>query len=474
MVSDFQPESPRVFAPIQFDPVLVRRYDVQGPRYTSYPPANHLHAGFGVDDYRAAARASNGDPIPRPLSLYFHIPFCDTVCYYCACNKVVTRDHARGGDYLGHLIRELAMHAELYDADRIVEQIHLGGGTPTFLSDEQLAELMRAVQAHFPVRGDNAGEFSIEVDPRTVDAGRVRHLRAIGFNRMSVGVQDVDPAVQQAIHRIQPYEQTAAVIAAARGAGFRSINVDLMYGLPRQTLKSYDATLDRIIALRPDRLAVYNYAHLPERFKPQRRIAVAELPPPEEKLAMLERIIARLTDAGYVYIGMDHFALPEDELAVALRTGGLHRNFQGYSTRAECDLVGIGASAIGSVADCLVQNERDVEAYSLVVGGGRLPVARGFQLSADDMLRREVIGDLMCRFRVPFARVTARWHVIFQQYFEAEMRDLRRFADDGLVEISDEAIEVTNAGRLLVRNICMVFDRYLRAGAGQPAYSRVI
>jgi len=456
-----------------FDPELIRRYDRPGPRYTSYPTADQFHTGFDEARYRECARRSNEDLIPPPLSLYFHIPFCDTVCYYCACNKVVTRNRARAVPYLASLHREIALQGALFARDRVVEQLHWGGGTPTFLSREQMRELMQATRRHFTLRDDDRGEYSVEIDPRKADELTIAALRDLGFNRMSLGVQDFDPAVQRAVNRIQPEAVTLRVLRAARREGFRSINVDLIYGLPHQSLESFGRTLAKVIATGADRLSVFNYAHLPERFKTQRQIEAGALPSPALKLELLALTVERLTGAGYVYIGMDHFAKPDDELAVAQRQGSLHRNFQGFSSHAECDLVGMGVSAIGKVRDCYAQNERSLAEYQRRVDAGHLPVFRGIELDADDRLRREVISELICHGRLDLPAFEARHRLRFWEHFAAERTALDALARDGLIHCDAETIEVRPRGRLLIRNVCMPFDRYLGTQPG-ARFSRAI
>lgn len=453
---------------IRFDLDLIRRYDRAGPRYTSYPTAVQFHEGFSEVSYRAAAQRSNA--AGRDLSLYFHLPFCDTVCYYCACNKIVTKDRSRAGPYLQRLHREIAMQAELLDTGRKVAQLHWGGGTPTFISHAEMAGLMEMTGQHFALVED--GEYSIEIDPREVDIDTIGLLRQLGFNRLSLGVQDFDPRVQRAVNRIQGEAETLGVIDAARGAGFRSVSVDLIYGLPHQSVVSFAATVDKVIAAGPDRLSVFNYAHLPERFKPQRRIAATDLPTPGEKLAILEDTIGRLTAAGYVYIGMDHFARPEDELAVAQREGTLYRNFQGYSTHADCDLVAMGVTSIGMLANTYSQNVRTEAEYFERIDAGRLAVFRGVELSDDDRLRRAVITDLICHFRLDYARIKRDFGIVFAEYFAPELHTLEGMQRDGLLELGIDGAYVTPAGRLLIRNICMTFDRYLIAAQG--GYSKVI
>lgn len=457
---------------IAYDLDLIRRYDQSGPRYTSYPTAVEFHSGFDEAAYRAACIATNESR--RPLSLYFHIPFCDTVCFYCACSKLATKDRNLAQPYLDRVYRELELQAKLFDRDRIVEQLHWGGGTPTFISRDQMAELMDVTRRHFNLADDTVGEFSIEIDPREADADSVALLRRLGFNRMSLGVQDFEPSVQQAVNRIQSEAQTLAVLEAARAQGFRSVSVDLMYGLPRQTVASFGRTLDRIVEFAPERLSVFNYAHLPERFKPQRRIDEAELPRPDVKLQILQETIDRLTQAGYVYIGMDHFARPDDELALAQRNRTLYRNFQGYSTHADCDLIGIGMTSIGKVGNAYAQNERGIDDYYARIDAGHLAVFRGIALSRDDEIRRDVITRLICHFELSFAEVEQVWGIAFRDYFAADLHKLNAMAADGLLEVDAEAIRVLPRGRLLIRNICMVFDAYLATKTGPVGFSKVI
>ena len=466
---------PETITPHQltFDPDLIRRYDKSGPRYTSYPTAVQFHSGFTETDYRAWAKRSNEASPLRPLSLYFHLPFCDTVCFYCACNKVVTKDRKRASPYLGRLHREIAMQAELFDRARVVEQLHWGGGTPTFISHEEIEELMNVTREHFQLRDDDKGEYGLEVDPREVRPETLALLRRLGFNRLSMGVQDFEPVVQKAVNRIQSEAETFAVLEEARKLGFRSISMDLIYGLPHQTVESFGRTLEKIIGAGPDRLSVFNYAHLPEMFKPQRRIRAEDLPSPQEKLNILQLTIERLTHAGYVYIGMDHFARPDDELAVAQRNGTLYRNFQGYSTHAECDLVGLGMTAIGMVGDCYSQNQRTLDDYYAALDAGRLPVMRGITLDADDKLRRAIITQLICHFTLDFGAIERAYNIRFTDYFAAELAELRVMQRDGLLELDAASIRVRPAGKLLIRNICMVFDRYLRQKQ-ERRFSKVI
>jgi oxygen-independent coproporphyrinogen-3 oxidase len=460
-----------------FDSELIKRYDKSGPRYTSYPTAVQFHKDFGPLDYRAAAAHTNVESrlcaTPRPLSLYFHLPFCDTVCFYCACNKIVTRNRKRAAPYLEHLHREIEMQGGLFDRNRPVDQLHWGGGTPTFISHDEMRELMRVTGEHFTLRDDDSGEYSIEIDPREGDADTVALLRELGFNRMSMGVQDFEPAVQKAVNRLQSEEQTFAVMRAARERGFKSVSLDLIYGLPLQTPASFERTLDKVLAQVPDRLSVFNYAHLPEMFKTQKQIDAAQLPSTPQKLDILQRTIEKLTAAGYVYIGMDHFARPDDELAIAQRNRTLYRNFQGYSTHADCDLVAMGVTAIGKVGNTYAQNAKDIETYTARIDAGLLPIMRGIELSADDLLRREIITQLICHFHVDFAAIDARFGIRFADYFAVELNDLRAMQADGLLRVDGRAIDVLPRGHLLIRNVCMVFDRYLRDSTGQR-FSKVI
>ncbi|MFQ5936869.1 MAG: oxygen-independent coproporphyrinogen III oxidase [Acidiferrobacterales bacterium] len=459
---------------ISFNPELIRRYDTVGPRYTSYPTAVQFHERFGETQYRACARATNDDPIPRPLSLYIHIPFCATVCYYCACNKIVTKNRAHAAAYVTHLEREIELQAQLFDNDRWVEQLHWGGGTPTFLNHSQMRTLMRATAKHFNLRDDDMGEYSIEIDPRCVNELTITLLREIGFNRMSIGIQDFDPHVQEAVNRIQSEEQTLSVMDAARRHSFKSLNVDLIYGLPLQNVESFARTLEKVIAADPDRLSIFNYAHLPQRFKVQRQIKETDLPSPTEKLGILQHTVERLTTAGYVYVGMDHFAKPDDELAVAQRHGTLWRNFQGYSTHEECDLVGLGVTAIGMIGDTYAQNVHDLERYYQCIDAGRLAVCRGVALSTDDQLRREVIMQLICHFALDIRRLEEEWRIKFTEYFAPECRKLEAFVLNGLIALDNGVLRVLPAGRLLIRSICMVFDQYLQKGPVKQKFSRVI
>ena len=456
---------------IVFDQALIKRYDKSGPRYTSYPTAVQFHEGFAEAEYRALAERTNTSS--NPLSLYFHIPFCDTVCFYCGCNKVVTKDRSKAAPYLERVFRELELQGALFDRDRMVDQLHWGGGTPTFISHDEMRALMAKTREQFKLHDDDSGEYSIELDPREVKTDTIALLRELGFNRMSMGVQDFDPKVQKAVNRIQSEEETLATLDAARREGFKSISIDLIYGLSFQTVKSFATTLDKIIDISPDRVSVFNYAHLPELFKPQRRINEGDLPSAQEKLDILQMTIDHLTSSGYVYIGMDHFAKPDDELAVAQRNGSLYRNFQGYSTHAACDLVGLGITSIGMVGDSYSQNIKEMDSYYECLDAGKLPVYRGLELNADDLLRREVITQLICHFELNKADIEKQYAIQFDEYFAPELDNLTEMEKDGLLELDANSIRVQPAGKLLIRNVCMVFDRYLREQQNQR-FSKVI
>ena len=455
-------------------PDLLRRFDGNGPRYTSYPTADRFVEAFAADDYVQALKQRRTGPaaMTLPLSVYVHIPFCESLCYYCACNKIITKHHGRADEYLRYLEREINLHTAHVGLGQVVTQLHLGGGTPTFMSDVQLRMLMAMLRRSFSFAP--GGEYSIEVDPRTVDVHRLGVLAELGFNRLSFGVQDFDPAVQKAVHRIQPAGQVFLLVEAARAQGFESVNVDLIYGLPRQTPESFDRTLAQVAALRPDRVALYAYAHLPERFKPQRRIATAELPPASSKLAMLSQSMAAFDAVGYVYVGMDHFALPEDALAVAKRQGRLHRNFQGYSTQPDCDLFALGVSAIGRVGAIYSQNAKTLEEYYDHLDQGRFPVVRGLALSRDDLVRRAVIMALMCQGQLQFESIELAYLIDFRHYFEPELTALAVLAEQGLVVLGSSGIQVTADGWFFVRAVAMVFDRYLQADRNRAKFSRII
>ena len=455
-------------------PDLLRRYDVAGPRYTSYPTADRFVEAFGETDYvQALEQRREGVAVKAyPLSLYLHIPFCEALCYYCACNKIITKHHERGAEYLRYLEREVALNVAHLGPGQTVSQLHLGGGSPTFLSDEELRSLMAMLRRNFEFAP--GGEYSIEVDPRTVSAERLNTLALLGFNRLSFGVQDFDPDVQKAVHRIQPAQQVFDLVAESRTLGFDSINVDLIYGLPMQTPDTFERTLAQVVDLRPDRIALYGYAHLPERFKPQRRIHNQDLPPASSKLAMLSSALRVLMGAGYVYVGMDHFALPNDALAVAKRQGRLHRNFQGYSTQPDCDLIALGVSAIGHVGPTFSQNVKTLDAYYDLLNQGRLPVERGLALSRDDLVRRTVIMALMCQGHVQFESVEVAHLVDFKKYFATELETLSGMQEQGLVVLEGGGIQVTEVGWFFVRGVAMVFDKYLQADRTRARFSKII
>ena len=460
-----------------FDENLIRVYDKSGPRYTSYPTAVQFHEGFGEKEYKAWAEKTNElsklQQNPTPLSLYFHIPFCDTVCFYCGCNKVATKDRTRAAPYLQRVHQEIAMQSQLFDSNRPVDQLHWGGGTPTFISHDEIRDLMRVTAEHFSLRDDDSGEYSIEIDPREVHENTLALLREVGFNRLSLGVQDFDPTVQKAVNRIQSEEKTFEVLNTARQLGYKSISVDLIYGLPFQTAESFSATVDKVVAASPDRISVFNYAHLPAMFKPQRRIDEADLPLPSIKLEILRTTMEKLNQSGYDFIGMDHFAKPEDELAIAQAKGTLYRNFQGYSTHADCDLIAMGVTSIGKVGNTYAQNVKTLDQYYQKIDAGDLAIFRGIELSADDVLRREIITQLICHFKLDFKVIEQRFGIDFNKYFAMELKELTAMEDDGLLEIKDSSMAVLPVGRLLIRNVCMVFDIYLRSSSEQK-FSKVI
>ncbi len=457
---------------ICFDPELIRRYDGRGPRYTSYPTALQFDEQYTAMEYERAALASNGAGLP--LSLYVHIPFCHTLCYYCGCNKIVTRNQARVAHYLDRLYREIELQAALFDSRRKVEQLHFGGGTPTYLDTRQLADLMHKLDAAFGFDTGDEHEFSIEVDPRTANKERIAELAGLGFNRLSLGVQDFDTTVQEAVNRVQSVEDVQILVDAARASSFRSVSFDLIYGLPHQSTDSFERTLDQVIAMRPDRLAVYNYAHLPERFKGQRMIDSAAIPSPDTKLRILQLTIERLGNAGYCYIGMDHFALPEDDLVIARGDGTLQRNFQGYSTHRHCDLVGLGVSSIGNIGNTFAQNVTTTMQYEALIEAGKLPVGKGIAVDEDDRRRAAVIQALMCYDELRFADFNERFDLQFPRYFAPELERLQPLANDGLLTIDSERIAITARGRLLLRNIAMIFDRHVVEAANKQRFSRAI
>ena len=459
---------------VKFNPELIKSYDIAGPRYTSYPTAVQFIDGFDAEAYRRFTATSNSELIPKPLSLYVHLPFCKSLCYYCGCMKKVTRHEDQADRYLELLEREVELQGQLFDHDREVIQLHFGGGTPTFHSSEKLNRLMTKLGEHFSLSNDQGREFSIEVDPRTVGHSRLAELAGMGFNRISLGVQDIDPKVQKAVNRIQDPDATLGMVEDSRELGFNSVSIDLIYGLPLQSVKSFSKTIDTVVSAKPDRLAVYNYAHLPHIFRAQRMIDTKNIPSPETKLELMELTIDKLTAAGYVYIGMDHFALPDDELTIAQREGGLQRNFQGYSTRRQCDLVGLGVSAIGKVGDCYAQNIKDIPTWQSLVAEGRLPVWRGVGLTTEDRLRRSIIESIMCHGEVQYRHFESNFSIDFQDHFSLELGNLQQLEKDGLIEIGNDEFRATPEGRLLLRAIAMIFDEYLQASESRPKFSRVI
>jgi oxygen-independent coproporphyrinogen III oxidase len=461
----------------RFDADLLRRYDRPGPRYTSYPTAPQFTSAFGESQLRDHARESNEEAVLRPLSLYLHIPYCQAPCFYCGCHRLITRDPHKGALYLHRLQEEIALAAPLFDRRREVVQLHLGGGTPNFLRTVEIEALLATLRREFKLSADAGRDFSIELDPRYIACGDIEYLAHIGFNRASLGVQDFAPQVQQAINRVQSVEQTLAAIYACRRSQFRSVNVDLIYGLPRQTLQGLAETLDTLLAVRPDRFAIYGYAHLPHLFKAQRQIDGQDLPDGEAKLQLLQLAIERLSEAGYRYIGMDHFALPDDELSKAQASGRLHRNFMGYTTHANCDLLGLGVSAISHIGRSFSQNERDLRQWEAAIDQGRLPVARGLELSFDDVVRADVIQQLMCLGQIDVGAIERRYGIDFLSYFIEALHRLQPLVSDGLVNVVGSFISVRPRGRLLLRAVAMCFDRYLPTQSPvseQPRFSKVV
>lgn len=450
-----------------FNAQLIEKYNYSGPRYTSYPTANNFH-DLSENVYKEQIKLSNLSN--KPLSLYFHIPFCDSICYYCACNKVITKNRGKALLYLNHLIKEMTLQSQLLDSKRTVKQIHLGGGTPTFLSNDQLLKLSDQLYKTFTI--DKHCENSIEIDPRGINKQTIKILSEAKFNRLSLGVQDFNHDVQKSINRIQTFNQTKQVIDDARKYDFKSINIDLMYGLPKQTIDTFKTTLNQIIPLKVDRISLFNYAHLPEIFKPQRRIHSEQLPPAKEKLTILKYTIDFLLDHDYVYIGMDHFALQGDPLSIAQRQYDLRRNFQGYSTGAQCDMIGLGCSAIGQFVDCFSQNSKDLESYYNALDNDKLPITKGLILSADDKIRSAVIMDLMCHFELNVAKVNTIFGIDFFNYFEKELDQLTPMINDGLLTIGPLTIKVMARGKMLIRNICMTFDTYFTQKNSQ--FSKII
>lgn len=461
----------RVAAMTEWNTDLIRRYGDQGPRYTSYPTALQFHEEVTADDYWQALE--HGNLARRPLSLYLHIPFCQHVCYYCACNRVVTADTSRADEYLKRLLRELSMKAERVDNQRPVLQMHWGGGTPTYLSDAQMTELVYHTARQFHLLEDDRADYSVEIDPRTVTQSRIGLLRGLGFNRASLGVQDLDPRVQEAVNRVQPYRMIQEVFGWLRDFGYRSINTDLIYGLPWQSETSLARTVEQLLTLKPERISLYNYAHLPARFKVQRQISEQTLPSADEKLRMFSRAGEMLESAGYLLIGMDHFALPSDALAQAQNSGTLHRNFQGYTLYGDADLLGFGTSAISAMGTFYGQNQKSIEEWQSDIDEDRLPLERGCLLTLDDQIRRDLITTLLCQMEIDLDVLSQRWNIDARQYFGPELMQMNRLVQDGLVEFDWKVLRLTATGRLLARAVAMIFDAYQKDGPKRH-YSRII
>ncbi|TXS95186.1 oxygen-independent coproporphyrinogen III oxidase [Parahaliea maris] len=453
---------------------MIERYDMAGPRYTSYPTATAFQERFGQAELDSAIARSNASG--RPLSLYFHIPFCDTICFYCGCNKIVTANKRRARPYLELLKRELSLRAWQFHTARPVQQLHWGGGTPTFLSDAEIRELMHVTRECFSLLEDDSGDYAIEVHPGRLAPERLATLREVGFNRLSMGIQDFDPRVQKAVNRFNSVTEVRALCDEARRLGFHSLNMDLIYGLPHQSEATLAGTLQEVIALAPDRLSLFNYAHMPQLFKSQRQIPEEALPSPAEKLAMFHSAIDTLLEAGYVHIGMDHFARPDDRLAQAQAEGYLHRNFQGYTTHGDCDLLAFGLSSISAIDNVYVQNHKDIVRYGHSLEQGQDPACRGVVLSAEDQLRRAVINQLICHFELDFDTFNRSFGIEFERHFAAELAALEPLMADGLLQREEQGLRVTDSGRLLIRRICMTFDAYLAVpgATAQPRYSRII
>lgn len=453
-------------------PETIKKYDVSGPRYTSYPTADRFVEAFTDEAYKQTLAQRKVGGLTLPLSIYVHIPFCESLCFYCACNKIITKHHERSAEYLSYLNKEIDLHVQHIGKGQTISQLHLGGGSPTFFSDDELSQLMAMIRNNFELEPN--GEYSIEIDPRTVDAARLKHIRSLGFNRLSFGVQDFDPEVQKAVHRIQPAEQVFDLMQEARALKFDSVNVDLIYGLPKQTSESFKKTLAQVIELKPERIALYAYAHLPSRFKPQRRIDSYELPKASDKISMLSNALSAFIEAGYVYVGMDHFALPSDALAIAKRQGRLHRNFQGYSTQPDCDLIGLGVSSIGRIGATYSQNAKTLEEYYDFLNQDRFPVVRGLALTRDDLVRRAVIMALMCQGSLQFESIELAYLIDFKTYFANELAALREQEKSGMVTVDDSGIQVTDFGWFFVRAVAMLFDKYLQADRNRERFSKII
>jgi len=451
---------------------LLQKFDVNGPRYTSYPTADRFVEAFTENAYKEALEQRRLHPINQPLSIYVHIPFCESLCFYCACNKIVTKHHERSREYLDYLKKEIDLHLDYLGQKQVVSQLHLGGGSPTFFSDEEIKELFNKLKEVFVF--SSQGEYSIEVDPRTVDSKRLKRLKEIGFNRLSFGVQDFNPDVQKAVHRVQPFDQVVSLMNDAHEDGYESINMDLIYGLPLQTPETFNETLDQVISLKPDRIALYAYAHLPQRFKPQRRIHEDDIPPAKNKITMLSLAIEKFLENGYIYVGMDHFALPTDSLAIAKRQGRLHRNFQGYSTQPDCDIIALGVSAIGRVGANYNQNAKELEDYYDHLNHRRFPIIKGLALSKDDIVRRAVIMEIMCQGRLDYQSIELAYLINFKEYFSSEMNLLRNFQEKDFIDLDDSGIQVTDTGWFFIRAIAMIFDRYLQLDQNRTRFSKIL
>lgn len=450
---------------------LIGRYDLAGPRYTSYPTAPHFQEHFSRDDVDQAI--ARGNQAARPLSLYFHIPFCDTICYYCGCNKVVTANKKRAEPYLTAMYQEISLRAKQIQAGRPVHQLHWGGGTPTFISDQEKRQLMAVIGRHFELLSDDTGEYSIEIHPGGLEVDTLGVLRELGFNRLSMGVQDFNPRVQTAVNRFNSYEEVRLLSQRAKYEGFLSLSMDLIYGLPHQTVATVTQTLEQIIALGPERLSLFNYAHMPHLFKSQRQMDESALPAAEEKLRILEQAVVMLQEAGYVYIGMDHFARPDDALTIAQQTGTLQRNFQGYATHGNCDLLAFGVSAISSIDNVFVQNEKAIARYIEKLAQQQTPQFKGLKLTREDQLRQAVINQLICHFKLDFESFNRQWNIHFTEHFADALTALAPMGQDGLVTLTDQSLTVTTQGRLLIRRICMAFDEYL-SQKPEIKYSKIV
>lgn len=454
-----------------WDSNLIQKYNLAGPRYTSYPTAPQ----FSTEISKMELIGKMLEPSRSPLSLYFHVPFCAHLCYYCACNKIVTKQYDKGAEYVELLGEEMRLRALMIDQSRPVTQLHFGGGTPTFLSEENINTLFANIKEHFKLVTDGTQDYSIEIDPREVNRSKLELLKSLGFNRVSLGIQDFNDDVQKAIHRIQPLELVTEVMSDVRELDYHSVNFDLIYGLPKQTVAGFSDTLDKVIALSPDRISVFNYAHLPQRFAPQRRILEEDLPSPDQKLALLKLSIDKLTDAGYVYIGMDHFAKPDDSLTKAQQEGHLQRNFQGYTTHAETDLLAFGVSAISQVSNAYFQNHTDLSLYQNSIENGQLAIMKGYISSDDDRIRHAVIMQLLCHNELNSREIETSFGINFKEYFQSELNSLHNLQEDGVITVyyqdSDVQIKITEVGRLLVRCVCMVFDKYLTSHSN---FSKVI